>query len=257
MGGAVRRQLATSAYPVTITVRLVAHERPPPHNLLVLAAILLEITHFRDIIQLVDGWAGRVDKASMLVVLGQKVDRRPPIGDPLPSIADHVVKPPSVLLPVLIDWSSLGITIPGCVHLRKLTLPDVHAIWLNAAAQRLHLVAPWEKLSMKPPARGVLPLCLARQSGVPPTAIPVGVIPRHVHYRVVPTVAETAREALQIAVDPLRLPPCGVFHRKPPRGIVNLFVNGGKHRLREVRFGHKGIPESLDLGHKTRLGDEL
>jgi hypothetical protein len=129
----------------------------------------------------------------------------PPVGGPLPDIADHLVQTVAVRR-VSADGGGTAVPVVQRVLGGEGALPDVAEVLAVGG----ELVAPGIAGLVEPAAGGALPLSLGRQASAGPGAERYRVRPRDVHDRVVLPPGEVRLRAL-------RPVPVGAVHATPPR----------------------------------------
>src|SRR5690606_5424639 len=129
----------------------------------------------------------------------------PAIRAPLPGVARHVVKTEAVGAEG-VDRARARETVLARVVAGEGPLPHVAAV----LAIRCQLVAPREGVLLEAAPGRVLPLGLRRQALPYPVGVGDGIVPRHVHHRVVGARAHVRAGSLRPA-------PGRAVHGAPPR----------------------------------------
>ncbi len=140
-------------------------------------------------------------------------------------------------------WGCAVPAVGAGVVVGETALPHVHP----ALPARLRLVPPREHRLLQTSAGGVLPLRLGRQALARPGSVRGGVIPGHVHHRVVGAVDE-------IGPRPLGMPPAGSVHLTPPGSRSHS--SGVRETGRKQPSEDERPPVPLGLRHVARGGRE-
>src|SRR5262245_25695875 len=147
------------------------------------------------------GHARILERAAMVRAL-----RRcgPPVGRPLPDVADHVVEAVAVRRERAHRRGARP-AVEREILEREAALPDIG----ERLVARLQLVAPGVGRAREAAARGVLPFGFIRQFGARPTGIGFDVAPSHVHHGMIEKLVERALRSIRMA-------PVGAVHVAPP-----------------------------------------